>query len=190
MAKSDGFALCWNINVTNYTAAYFSGMVAPAAGEAVNTILWQPLGNQTGLTPPSNGGKSMTVQGQVWNYHFDSTGWHNNVGNSTKAAAIFGKAKFGGDYFQVELERPLKTSDPGDEQFTTAQYHQFAIAILNATSGRDHYVSFVHQTYVYFPPTSTSTTEGFPVWILGALGIAAIAVISIMTAKKTRKHQE
>lgn len=163
---ADGIAICWNINVPDFEINYAGPMVTDNSGELVDTFVWKPPANETGLqTGPSVGvepRKNQTVNATSVDYVMTNTGWLNDTTGvfSTDYSMV---AKHGNitdhhtEDYALEISRPLVTGDSNDVQFNHAGNYEFAIVIFNATSGADHMVSFVHEVYIYVPSSNPPT---------------------------------
>ncbi|MFQ5832538.1 MAG: ethylbenzene dehydrogenase-related protein [Candidatus Thorarchaeota archaeon] len=189
---SDGFAICWNINAANFTAAYFSGMETPNAGEAVDSFTWKPSASETGTQVPTANRGNKTVTGSVIDYSFDSEGWHTDTFQNVQTAAAHGNIT---DHYeqnyQIEMVRPLVTDDPGDVQFDHDGYYEFAIAIFSGSAGASHSVSFVQSVWINgYGDTTTSPTDTdgglAPEVLLVTSGAIVVLVIIVAVVARRR----
>ncbi len=183
---SDGFSICFGVNTVDFRADYFSGMASPKPGEYVDTIIWKPIANETGLqTLGPNQNK--TVDGTLYDKYLSNAGWGNDATNEWAIAIRHGNfsTRAPGNY-HIELVRPLVTAETNyDVQFSHSAQYQFAIAILNASSGINHYMSYEHALYVYNP--SGDTTPPIPGFELLLILLPAVFLVSIVLLRKNRK---
>ncbi len=190
--SSDGFAICWNINAANFTAAYFAGMATPNDGEAVDSFTWKPSASETGTQVPTANRGNKTVTGSVVDYSFDSEGWHTDTFQNVQAAAVHGNiTDHSEENYQLEIVRALVTDDPGDVQFDHDGYYEFTIAAFSGSAGASHTVSYVQSVWIngYGDETTTPThTDGEigPELILVASGalILVILVVAVIVRRR------
>ena len=177
---SDGFALCFNINAANFTTAYFSGMSTMNAGESVDAIIWKPAASETGqdVLPENN----KVVTGDLLDTAISSTGWVAET--STDAVAVVRHGNITAhveEHYSLELVRPLVTNDPNDVQFDTPGFHDFGIAVFNATSGASHYVSFKHTVWIGAPDDGTGVSQTVPFeYQIGLVGLGGLSLVLLV----------
>ncbi len=154
----DEFAICFNINAADFQAGYFSGMAAPAAGEYIDTVMWRSTEDNTQVTPINPGdtsgfGTVKTVTGTVYDKFMTSGGWNSDTTNDWTIAVTHGnQSNHNDNNYIIEMKRALTTAETTqDVQFDKSGIYEFAIAVLNGTTGIGHLVSFVHSVYVYNP---------------------------------------
>ncbi len=181
IGASDGFAMCFNINVTDFQASYFGGMDTPGLGQAVDTVSWKPIGNQTGTQVTANGYVNKTVLGSATDYSFDIYGWHTDVTNNWGVQVLHGNLSSRAmNHYQMEMVRPLVTGDPNDLQFSKSGNYQFAVALFNGSVGDEHYVSYVHELYVYNPAGDVTPPTDIPGFELILTIVPLILIVSVV----------
>jgi hypothetical protein len=162
---SDGITFLWNINMTDFTAAYFSGMKTTAAGEAVDTWVWKPSADDdqahVGLNTTAE--EYANLDGILLDTVFDDQGWVDQGDHDLQAAATWG---FQGEHsendYLVEFVRPLETDNPNDVQFDHSGYYEFALGIYDSSSGIKHLVSF--EQAVFVKAVGDDTIDELPVY--------------------------
>jgi DMSO reductase family type II enzyme heme b subunit len=190
---ADGIAFCWNISAADFSAAYFSGMKTPDAGEKVDTWSWKPAASETG-TQIAGGGK--TVSGTVTDLSYNTSGWSTDPSQSVLVAATHGNlSEHHEENYRVEFVRPLVTDDPDDVQFDKSGYYEFAIGIYNGSSGASHMVSFEHKVWVkaqgdlgHESSDDNSDDSDTPGFEFLAVGSAFMVLTLIASAKDRRKR--
>ncbi len=182
-SKGDGFAICWNINSSDFNAYYTAGMKTPAAGEAVDTFVWKPSQNLTSVG--GIGGTVQTVPGTAINYHYSSSGWSVDATNDYSAAVVHGNTSRANEY-RMEIKRPLVNNVPGDVQFNKDGYYDFTIAVFNETNGVNHMVSYKHQVWVKAP--SGETGIGLPATVITVSFFAVLGTMAVIIIHKRKKR--
>lgn len=187
-SPADGFGICFGINVTQFKAGYFSGMVTPEVGEAVDTLVWKPVAAADGTQLPVNDtALNQTVQGTLLDWHFDSDGWHADEVEAQAAAKHGNFSSNAQTNYMLEIVRPLASGNDGDAQFLNDGTYDFAIAVFNGSAGGGHWVSFEHAVFIYGTegPVNNSTIPGFSIAIVSVISV--VMVLVIVRRKKIRK---
>jgi len=164
LSRWDQFSMCWNINMSNYTAAFYQGMrTGPYGGGDVDTWQWgYRIGKENGSS--YNG----------YDTCFGDDGWypHNSEISQIETGMIYGTWFNDTNRYQIEISRPLTTGEQYDVQFEEKTIYEFTIAILDneygTGEGEDHAISWIYALHFSeFPaPIISGYQLGFTLFIL------------------------
>ena len=149
LSNWDQFSMCWNINMLNYTAAFYQGMrTGPYGGGDVDTWQWgYRIGKENGSS--YNG----------YDTCFGDDGWypHNSEISQIETGMIYGTWFNDTNRYQIEISRPLTTGEQYDVQFEEKTIYEFTIAILDneygTGEGEDHAISWIYALHFSEFPT-------------------------------------
>lgn len=169
----DGFYMCWDINVPNFTAYYPGGMdTTHMGGGYIDSWVWYI--NE--LSPINDSNDYAVDQSFGPTGHTDENDYFTiGIGYTTVVNS----------HYTIELSRKLTTSDRVlDVQFDRTQLYEFNIGIINDSAfSHDHAISYTHSLNIIFP---NNFIDGFPVYSL-FLGLSLISIIYILNIKKKFK---
>ncbi len=195
--QRDLFMLCWNINCTNYTVGMYletDSMLTNEPGARVDNWLWAR--NQK------------TNNSGIFNFidqsHDDQNWLPPEIGanRDPEGAMIFGNWDAFGSQYQLEIRRPLTTSQPDvDVQFddfsnSTDGRYRFAYAVADITGGEAHAISWTHELdfsnstdYEYLRAlhelnNTQNNIPAFPLFWMGT--IALITIVILRNLKKSK----
>ena len=169
----DGFYICWNINVPNFTAYYPGGMdTSHMGGGYIDSWVWYI--NE--LSPINNSNTYGLDQS------FGPSGHTNEDDHFTIG---IGYTTAFNSHYTLEISRKLITSDKDfDVQFESTKLYEFNLGIINNSAfSHDHSISYTHSLNIAF---QTTTIAGFPIINL-LLGICLISLIYIYKKKYNSK---
>ncbi len=183
---SDGFAICWNINSSDFNRFYTGYMQSPAANEFVDTFVWQPSVNLTSVG--GIGGTVQTVGSHSVDYSYNSAGLALDSSQDYTTGVVHGNTSRANEY-RMELVRPLVTSDPSDVQFKTDGYYDFTIAVFNQTFGVAHLVSYGHKVWIKAPVSAEQPAGiGLPATIITVSFFTVLGTMAVIIAHKRKKR--
>lgn len=172
----DGFYICWNINVPNFTAYYPGGMdTAHMGGGYIDSWLWY-INNLN----PVNDSDDYCID-----HSFGPTG---HTGENDQITVGIGYTTSVDSQYTIEISRRLTTADQTyDVQFDRTKNYQFNLGIINDTSlNHEHAISYTHALAMTFD--SMVGIPGLPVIPL-LLGISFISIIYIYKKKYFNKNK-
>jgi hypothetical protein len=151
---ADGFSLVWNINMTDFTANYPTGMKTKNAGEAADLWLWKASADShnahVGLNTSAGANEYAVITGDMQNLAFNNVGYVDaTAGYTLDANATWGyQSTRARSHYTLEFVRPLVTDNVNDVQFDESRYYDFAVAMFYNSSGADHLSSFELSLFV------------------------------------------
>jgi len=171
----DGFYICWNINVPNFTAYYPGGMdTSHMGGGYIDSWVWYI----NDLSPFNSSNDYCLDQSFGPSGHTDEND-HFTIG--------IGYITVVNSHYTIEMSRKLTTTDKDfDVQFDHTKLYEFNLGIINdSVYSHDHYISYTHALNITF---QSDTIDGFSIFIL-LLGISFISIIFIYINKSTIKNR-
>jgi len=163
-AMRDGFYICWNINVPNFSA-YYPGVMETdhMGGGYIDSWLWY-INN---LDPINDSNEYCTDKS------FGPTG---HTSENDQITIEIGYTTSVNSQYTIEMRRRLTTSDKTyDVQFDRTKNYEFNLGIINDTTlTHEHAISYTHSLEMNFP--IINGIPGFPVCPL----IAMISLLSII----------
>ena len=174
--ERDGFYICWNINVPNFTAYYPSGMdTSHMGGGYIDSWTWYV----------ENGNPINDSDEYCTDQSFGSTG---DTGEHDEITVQLAYTTFIDSKYCIEICRKLTTADRTlDVQFDRTKKYEFNLGIINDTeSPVDHAISYTHALYMTF--SNSAAIPGFSIIPL-IIGICFISIISIYYKKYNYKNK-
>jgi hypothetical protein len=168
--ERDGFYICWNINVPNFTSFFPSGMDTSHMGDGyIDSWTWYVQNGD----PVNDSDEYCTDQS------FGSTG---DTGEHDEITVQIAYTTFTGSKYSIEICRKLTTADRAlDVQFDTTKKYEFNLGIINDTeTPSEHSISYTHALYISF--SSNVAIPGFSIISL-IIGIGFISTIYIYKKK-------
>lgn len=172
-AYQDAISLCWNINVTNFTAGIFVQpdlMATMNAGEMVDNWKWprRDFANQTVIPPKDQS--------------FGSNGWNDFTKETQDVSSCFtyGTLPNGTSNYRVEFKRALRNSDAKDVQFDHNGTYRFTVAVLNDLGGEDHAISWTYELgfdNLYIPVASNPDATPNPDPTINSYSVMNIVIM-------------
>ena len=159
----DGFYMCWNINVPNFTAYYPGGMdTSHMGGGFVDSWVWY-----INELSPINNSNSFGID--------QSFGPNGHTNENDLSTIGIGYTTAFNSHYTLEISRKLSTSDKNfDVQFDKTKLYEFNLGIINDSAfSQDHAVSYTHSLNMIF---QSESIDGFPIINL-LLGIGLISLI-------------
>jgi hypothetical protein len=165
----DGFYICWNINVPNFTAYYPGGMdTSHMGGGYIDSWVWYI--NELSPINDSNG------------YCLDGSFGPNGHTDENDLLTIgIGYTTAFDSHYTLEISRKLTTSDKDfDVQFDRTKLYEFNLGIINNSAfSQDHSISYTHSLSMIF---QSSSIDAYPIISL-LLGISLISIIYVYKKK-------
>jgi hypothetical protein len=161
----DGFYICWNINVPNFTAYYPGGMdTSHMGGGYIDSWVWYI----NDLSPLHNSNDYCLDQSFGPSGHTDEND-HFTIGIGYTIAV--------NSHYTLEISRKLTTPDKDfDVQFDHTKLYEFNLGIINDSAySHDHAISYTHALNMAF---ESNNVDGFPVITL-LLGISLVSIILV-----------
>lgn len=166
----DGFYICWDINVPNFTAYYPGGMdTSHMGGGFIDSWVWYI----NDLSPINNSNDYCVDQSFGPSGHTDEMDYLTiGIGYSTVVDS----------HYTLEMSRKLTTYDKNyDVQFDDTKLYEFNLGIINNSAySHDHLISYTHALNMVF---QNDTIEGYQIITL-IMGIGIISIIYYYTKNK------
>ena len=179
----DGLAFCWNMDVPNFSAAFFPNMKTDMMGGGyVDSWMWKCRS-----TSPSNGSSYLLIDDC-----FGDSGWIHSSSDidDVEIAYTYTLDKS----YTLEIKRKLDTSHQYDVNFLEEKLYFFNMAILDNGTMADHAISWTYALDLR-KDKSEENEEGdntnfissfiFPYLIVGIILISSSLII--LDNKKTIK---
>jgi len=169
----DGFYICWNINVPNFSAYYPAGMsTTHMGGGYIDSWMWNinydsPINNSDDYCKDS------------------SYGTGGDTGENDLITIQIGYTTFIDSHYSIEIRRKLATAEKNlDVQFDQTRKYGFNLGILNDSAfGHDHSISYTHYLDISFD----GSIDGFLIYPF-LLGITIISLIYLYK-KRSLKYK-
>ena len=133
LSNYDGLFFCWDIDVVNFSANFWNGMVTDEMGGG-NVDAWGWICTSFPPATPDNGSSYYCDDAS-----FGDTGW--NPGFELQDVEI-GYTYRENVSYTVELKRKLITLDEMDVQFSESKIYKFNMGIMDDGTHEDHLVSW------------------------------------------------
>lgn len=169
----DGIFFCWNINVPNFSANFWDGMItSPMGGGNVDSWNWKWSGSQT------NGSIYLASDECI-----QTNGWYDGFENQDIEISYNYNIN---ESYTLEIKREIKTIDGDlDVQFDQHKLYKFNMAILNDGTHEDHAISWTYAVDLRIP--EVAVISGYPIHLILIGFIATIGLILVNKFYNSKK---